>query len=159
MDDFETFSSTSVTSFGVCSFSHWWLQLWSLSVSVVRRYSCPFACPACLWILCSTIWARMASGHIVLMNYSQLSFHLSFPLIMPRKLNTLILLFPDLGMRILDHVLSILSRGGRNSAFHNFTHIQGQVQVRLFQLYTTSLSCHCSRHVEYLNHLCFRSIL
>jgi hypothetical protein len=33
------------------------------------------------------------------------------------------------------------------------------VQIALFQLYTTPLPCHCSRHVEYLNHICFRSIL
>ena len=121
-----------------------------LSALVKWRCTCSFASPACLRILCSAILGRKASGRMVLTKHSQVSFHCSIYVYMPRKLNTPLLLFLDLGARFLYQILCFLYRGARKSFFGPFGHIQAQAHVGLFQLYPTSLPCHSSRHVENL---------
>jgi len=154
IDDFKRLSSGITTGWCRCNSRQWWLRLWShlhshLCPSVSWRYSCPIECPGCLWIVCSAILARKASGHMVLTKHSRVSFHPSLLLSISRKLNTLHLLFPDLGMRFLDQVLYLLYCGTRKCIFGHSGHIQGQAHVGLFQLYPISLPCHRSRHVEY----------
>jgi hypothetical protein len=70
-----------------------------------------------------------------------------------------LLLFSDLGVRYLDEVLCFSDCGAQTPAFAHVAHIQGQVHVGLFLLYTTSLPCHRSRHVDYRNHIRFHSVL
>jgi len=102
--------------------------------------------------------ARKASERVVLTKHSRVSFCRSLHLGMPRKLNTLLLLFSDLGARFVDQILRSLYRSAQKPFFGHFGHVQGQAHVGLFQLYTTSLPCHCSRHVEYLQEVscCFK---
>jgi len=132
--------------------------LWSrLSASVGRRCSCTFASPACLRILCGAILARKESDHFVLMKHSRVSFYHSLQHLMPRQLNTPLLLFSDLDAMFLDKILRFLYSCARKPSFHHFGRIQGQVHVTLFQQYPTSLPCHSSRHVENLREIrcCF----
>jgi len=80
-------------------------------------------------------------------------FLLQPPLVMPRTPNTLLLLFLDFGARFLDQILHFLYCGTHKPFFGHFGHIQCQAYVGLFQLYTTSLPCHSSRHVENLQEI------
>jgi hypothetical protein len=50
-------------------------------------------------------------------------------------------------------VLCFLYCAARKTTFSHFGHVQDQAHVRLFLLYTTSLPCHPSRHVEYLKEI------
>ena len=163
IDVFETVSSGRVRGCGRWCSGQWWRYLWSwhwsLSASCGRSYTWPFQSPACLRILYSAILTGKASGCMVLTNHSRVSFHRSLHLVVPRKLSIPLLLFLDLGARLLDRVFRLLYCGSRKPAWSQFGHIHGQAHVGLFQLYTTSLPCHCSRHVEYLNDISFRSCL
>jgi len=167
IDDFKTLITGNVTSWGKwCSgqrgrrlWSRLWSRLWILlSASVGRRCTCSFASPARLRILCGAILARKASGRLVLTKHSRVSCYRSLHLVMPRKLNTPLLLFSDLGTWFLDQILRFLHSGARKPTFGHFGHVQGQAHVGLFQLYTTSLPCHSCRHVEYLQEIscCFK---
>jgi len=62
-----------------------------------------------------------------------------------------LLLFLDLRARFLDQILCFLYCGTRKHSFRYIAHVQGLEHVGLFQLYTTSLPCRRSRHVEYLH--------
>jgi len=131
-----------------------WRRLYSeLSASVGWRCTCLFGSPACLQIVCSEIWARKASVHVVLMKHGWVSFYCSHHRFMPRKLNTPLLLFLDFGGRFLAQILHFLYWGTRKSALVHFWHVQGQAHVGLFQLYPTSLLCHSIRHGENLQQI------
>jgi len=148
-------SSGSVTRWGeLCSGQRGRPLRSQLSPSVGRWCTCTCAPPACLRIVCGAIVARKESGRVVLTMHSWVSFQRSLHLVMPRKLNTPLLLFFDLGMRILAHILRFLYCGARKPSFGHFGHIEGQAHIRLFQLYPTSLPCHSSRHVENLPEIC-----
>ena len=125
---------------------------------VGRRCSCSFASPACLQIVCGAIRAKKASGCVVLMKHSQESINRSLHLFKPRKLNPPLLFFSDHGPRFLDQTLRFLYRGAGKPSFGHFDHVQGQAHDRLFQVYTTSLRCHHSRHVKYQTEIscCFK---
>jgi len=171
IDKLGTLSSESVTGCGGWGSGQRWRHLWSwlwarlwsglwslLFASVGWRWTCSFASPACLRILCGAIPARQVSGHVILMKHSGLSFYHSLHCFIPRKLNTPLLLFLDFGARLVDWVLWFFYCGVRKPSFRDCGHVQGQAHVELFQLYTTSLPCHRSRHVEYLQEIdcCFK---
>ena len=152
--DFKTLSCGGFTSWGGWCSGQRWHRLWSLlSALIGRRCTCSFASPTCLRIFCCAILARKASCHVVLMKHSLMSFYRSLHCFMPRKLNTPLLLFSDLSTRYLDAILRFLYCGAQKPSFGRFGHIQVQAAVRLFQLYMTSLPCHRSRHVEYLQEI------
>jgi len=132
------------------------LRSW-VSALVGWRCTCSFATPACLWIHCGAILARKASGCVVLTKHSWVSSYRRLLCYMPWRLNTPHLLFLDLGARFLQQILRFLYRSVQKPFFGHFSHIQGQVHVRLFKLYPTSLPCHSSRHVENLEEIscCF----
>jgi len=151
IDDFEKLCSGSVTSCGGWHAGKWLSRLGSQrSASVRWRCTCSFESPACLQILCGAILARQAARRVVLTKHSWLSFYRSPHSLMPRKLNTPLLLFSDLGGGFLDQVLCFLYCGARKAFLGHFGHIQCQAHVGLFLLYPTSLPCNSSRHVEYL---------
>jgi len=118
-------------------------------------------------VLCvSSVWgffgvaivARKASGRVVLTKHSRVSFYHSLLLLMPRKLNTQLLLFLDLGARFLEQILRFLSCGAHKPLFSHFGYVPGQVLVELYQVYTISLPCHRSRHDDNLQEIscCFK---
>ena len=91
-----------IASWGRSRSGQRWHQLWSrLSASVGWRCTCSFASPVCLQIVCSAIWARKASGRVLMMKHSRVSFYRRLHLFMPRKLKTLLLLLTDLGAGFL----------------------------------------------------------
>jgi len=154
IDDLGPLNSGTVTSWGRWCFGQRWRRLWSrLSASVGGRCACSVASPSCLRNFCSAILARKASGHLVLTKHSQVSFYRSLHLLMPRKLNTPLLLLSDIGARSFHPELRFLYCGARIAIFGHFCNIQGQAHVGLFQLYPTSLPCHSSRHVGNLQEI------
>ena len=158
IDDLRRLNSGSVTSWSGWRAGQWWSPLWSpLSASVGWRCTCSFASPACLQILCGAILARKAAGLLVLTKHCQVSLYRSLYLFMPRKLNTPLLLFSDLGGCFLNEVFRFLDHGARKAFFGHFGHIQRQAHVGLFQLYPTSMPCHSCRYVENLQDIscCF----
>jgi len=158
IDDLGMFSPGSVTGWGGWHAGQRWHRLWSpLSVSVGWRCTCSFASPACLLILCGAILARKAAGRVVLTNHCQVSLYCSLHLFMLRKLNTPVLLFLDLGAWFFNEIFRFLYCGTWIAFFGHFGCIQSQAHVGLFQLYSTSLPCHSSRHVENLQDIscCF----
>jgi len=151
IDDFRRLNFRTVTSWGGCRAGQWRSRLWSLlSASVGWRCTCSFASPACLRILCGGILAWEAAGRLVLIKHCRVSSYCSLHLFVPRKLNTPLLLFSDLGGWFLDEIFRFLDCGPRKAFFGHFGHVQGQAHVGLFQLYPTSLPCHSCRHVENL---------
>jgi len=151
-------NSGSVTGWGGWCAGQWWSWLWSpLSASVGWRCTCSFAFPACLWILCGAILARKAARRLVLTKHCRVSLYRSLQLFVPRKLNTPLLLFSDLGAWFLNEIFRYLDCSARKAFFCHFGHIEGQAHVGLFQLYQTSLPCHSCRHVENLQDIscCF----
>jgi hypothetical protein len=101
-------------------------------------------------ILSGAILARKAAGHLVLTKHCRVSLYRSLHLFVPRKLNTLLFVFSDLGAWFLYEIFRFLSCGARKAFFGHFGHIQPQAHVGLFQLYPTSLPSHSCRHVENL---------
>jgi hypothetical protein len=69
---------------------------------------------------------------------------------MPRKLNTPVLLFWDVGAWFLNEIFRVLYCGAQEAFFGHFGHIQHQAHVGMFQLYPTSLPCNSCRYVENL---------
>jgi len=158
MDDLGRLSSRSVTGWGGWRAGQMWCRLWSLlSASVGGRCTCSFASLACLQILCGAILAREAARRLVLTKHCQVSLYCNVPLLMPKKLNTPLLLFSDLGAWFPNEIFHFLYCGAQKAFFGHFGHIQHQAHVRLFQLYTTSLPCHSCRHGENLQDIgcCF----
>src|SRR5882757_3457903 len=143
---FITFVSLSVT---------WWCRWRSgrRCRRFWRRCGGSFAPPAGLRILCCTILAWKAAGRMIFVNHCRVSFHRSLHLLMPRKLNSSLLLFSDFGARFLNQLLRFLYCGARKPAFGHFRHIPGKAHVGLFQLYPTSLPRHSRRHVENLQEI------
>ena len=90
---------------------------------------------------------------MVLRKHSRVSFYRCFHLLVPRKLNTQVHLFSDLSVTFLDQILRFLYCSMGNPFFGHCGPVQGQAHVGLFLLYTTSLPCHCSRHVRYLQEI------
>jgi len=159
IDDFGKLRSGSVTGWGSWYVCHRWCRLWSLlSASVGRRCTCSFASPSCLRMFRGAMLATKASGRVVLTKYSWLYFHCSLYHHMPRKLNTLLRIFSDLGARLFVQILPLLYCGARKPFFAHLGHIHGQANVGLFQLYTTSLPCHHTRLVECVQDIncCFK---
>ena len=151
IDDFSRLSSGSVTGWGGWRAWPRWSGLWNpLSASGGWRCTCSFACPACLQNLCVAILARKAAERLVLTNHCRVSLYRSLHLFVPRKLNTPLLFFSDVGVWFLYEIFHFLKRGARKAFFGHFGHIQRQAHVGLFQLYPTSLPCHSCRHVENL---------
>jgi len=154
IDDFRKLSSRSDTGWG--GWGGWrawrmWSRLWSpRSASGGWRCTCSFASPACLQILWGAILARKAAGRLDLTKHCRVSLYRSLHLVMPRKLNTPLLPFPDLGAWFLNKIFCFLYCGAQKAFFGHVGHIQCQAHVRLFQLYPTSLPCHRCRHVENL---------
>jgi len=154
IDQFRRLSSGSVTGWG--RWGGWrdgrmGSRLWSpYSASGGWRCTCSFASPACLGFLCGAILTWDAAGHLVLMKHCRVSLYRSLQLVMPRKLNTPLLLFSNLGTWFLNKIFRFLYCGARKAFFGHFGHIQHQAHVGLFQLYPTSLPCHSCRHVENL---------
>jgi len=151
IDDFRWLSSRSVTGWGGWCAGRRWSRLWSrLSVSGGWRCTCSFASPAYLWVLCGAISPRKTAGRLVLTKHCRVSLYCSLHLSMPRKLNTPLLLFPDLSAWLLNVIFSFLYCGAGKAFFGHFSHIQRQAHVGLFQLYPTSLPYHSCRPVENL---------
>jgi len=71
----------------------------------------------------------------------------------PKETQLPLLLFSDIGPRLLDQVMSVLYCGAWNPSFAYSGHIQGQAHVRLFKLDLTSLPCHSSIHVDNLQEI------
>jgi len=109
-----------------------------------------FASPACLGIWCYAILAWKAAVSLIFPQHRQVSSHRSLDIVMPRKLNTPLLLFSDFHPRLLDQQLGLLFCGTRKPAVGHFGHIQGQAHVRVSKLCSTSLPCHSCRCVENL---------
>ena len=89
-----------------------------------------------------------------LTKHHRLSFYCSLHHFMPRKHNIPLLLFSQFGARYLNQILHSLYCGSPKPTYGHFCHIQRQAHIGLFQLYTTSLPCHSSRHVENLEDIC-----
>ena len=105
IDDCSRLSSGSVTGWGVWRAWRRWGQLWNLlSASGGWRCTCSFACPACLRIFCGDILARNAAGCSVLTKYCQVSLYPSLHLFVPRKLNTPLLFFSDVGAWFVNEI-------------------------------------------------------
>ena len=162
LDDVKRLSSRFVSSRGwrysslrwrrLCSLlcSQHRSELWSqLSASVGWRCTCSVVSPAYLWIICNAIYARKAPRHAVLMQNSQLSFYGCLRLVLPTKLNDSLLTFFDPCIRCLHKILHFPHCGAQRPSFVHFGHVQGQAHVGLFHLYSTSLTCHRSRLVDY----------
>jgi len=145
IDDLKRSNFRSVSHWGGWRAGQGRSRLWSpLSASVWRRCTCSFASPACLRILCDAILAWKAAGRLVLTKHCWVSFNRSLHLVVPRKLNTPLLLFSDLGAWFHTEIFRLLDCGARNAIFGHVSHIEGQAHVGLFQLYPTSLPCHSS---------------
>jgi len=158
IDDFRRLSSGSVTGWGGWHARRRWSWLWSwFSAAGGWKCTCSFASPACLQILCGAMLARKAAGRLVLTKHCRVSFYSSLYLVMPRKLNTPLLFFLDLGAWFLNEIFCFLYCSARKAFFGHFGHIQRQAHVGPFQLYLTSLPCHSCRHVENLQDIscCF----
>jgi len=158
IDHFSWLSPGGVTSLGGWRAGRRWSWLWSPhSASVRAMCTCFFASPACLRILGGAILARMAAGRLVMTKHCRVSLYRSVHLVMPRKLNTPLLLFSDLGVWFRSEIFRFRYCGARKAFFGHCGHIQGQAHVGLFQLYPTSLPCHSCRHVENLQDIsrCF----
>jgi len=75
IDGLGTMSSGMVTIWGRWRFGQRWRRLWSrLSALVGWKCAWSFVSQSCLRILCSAIWARKASGRVVLTKHSRVSF-------------------------------------------------------------------------------------
>jgi hypothetical protein len=94
--------------------------------------------------------AIKAAGRLVLMKHCWVSWYCSLHHCTPRKLNTPLLLFSDLGRWFRNKIFHFLYCGMQKAFFGQFGHIQHQVHVGLFQLYPTTLPCHSCSHVENL---------
>jgi hypothetical protein len=151
IDNFRKLSSRIVNRWGVRLFAKGWHRLGiQLLVSVGAKKTCSFASQSFLRILCRASLAKKASGRVVLMTYSRVSFYPSLHRFIPRKLNTPLLRISDLSGRFLDQKLRFLHCRVRKPASVHFCHTHGQAHVGLFYLYPTSLSCHSGSHVENL---------
>jgi len=110
--NFSRLSSGSDTGWGGWHAGRRWSRLWSpISESGWWRCTCSWASPVCLRILCGAIWARKAAGRLVLTNHCRVSLYCSLHLFMPRKLNTPVLLFSDLGVWFLNEIFRFLYCG------------------------------------------------
>jgi hypothetical protein len=148
IDDLRWLSSGGVTGWGGWRAGRRWSRLCSPhSASGGGRFTCFFASPECLQILCGAILARKATGRFVMTKYCRVSLYRSLHLFMPRKLNTPLLFFSDLGGWFLNELFCFLYCGVRKAFFGHFGHIQHHAHVGLFQLYPTFLPCHSCRHV------------
>jgi len=109
-----------------------------------------FAPPAGLRILSSTILAWKAAGHMISINHCPVSFYRSLHLLIRRKLNSSLLLFSDFSARFLNQSLCFPCCSRPKPSLGHFRHVQGEAHVGSFQLDTTSLPRHSSRHVDNL---------
>ena len=94
---------------------------------------------------------------MIFTNHCSVSFYHSLHLGMPGRHNTPLLFFSDFSARFLDWLFRFLHCATQKPFFTQFGHIQSKKHVGLFKLYPTSLSCHCSWHVENLQEIshCF----
>jgi len=130
---------------------HWdWCRL---LVSVRWRNNLSFAPAECPQILGSAILPTKASISVVMTKYSHLSFYRGLHYSIPSELNSPLLLFSDLGTRLLEQVLGFFYCSAQKPCLGHSGHIQRQAHVGLFQLYPTSLRCHSSRYVGNLQEI------
>jgi len=80
-----------------------------------RRCGGSFPPPAGHWVLCCTYLAWMAASRMIFVNHCRVSFPRSLHLVMPRKLNSSLLLFSDFGARYLNSLLCFLYCGARTA--------------------------------------------
>jgi hypothetical protein len=128
---FKTFISISVT---------WW-GMWQ---SRRRRYSGPSCSQLWLRCVCSFVpptylrivfWAILewkAAVHMLFINLCQVFFCCSLHLLMPRKLNSLHLLFSEFSTRFVNLLLRFHYCGARKPTYGHFAHIQDKAHVGLF---------------------------
>jgi len=109
---------------------HFWCRL---SESVGQRGICYLVTPACLRIHCGAILTRKAFVSVVSTKCSWVSVYRSHHHSMPRKLNSPLLLFSDIGVRFLVQVLPFLYCGTQKLSFGHNGPIQGQGHVGLIQ--------------------------
>jgi hypothetical protein len=158
IDDFRRLSSRGVTPWGGWRASRRWSRFsCPHSASGGGRCTCCFASPACLRILCGAILARKAAGRLVMTKHCQVSSYCSLHLFMPRKLNTPLLLFSELGAWFLNEIFCFRYWSAQKAFFGHFGKIQHQAHVGLFQLYPSSLPCQRCRYVKNLQDIsqCF----
>ena len=158
IDDLGMLSSGSVAGWGGWRARQRLSRLYSpLSASVGWWCTWFFASPACLRFVCGAFLARKAARCLGLTKHSWLSLYLSLHIVMPRKLNTPLLPFSDLGVWFLIEIFRCLHCGARTAFFCQFRHIQRRAHVGMFQLYPTSLPCHSRSPVETLQDIscCF----
>jgi hypothetical protein len=149
IDNLATLSPGTVTSWGGWHHEQRWRRLWSqLSASAGWRCTCPTTTAVGILILCCASLPMKTSGSVVLTKHSQASFYCSLHQFMRRKLNTLLVLFLNLGGRYLDQTFHFCDCGVRKPFFAHFGLTQGPAHIGLFQLYPTSLLCHSRSHVE-----------
>jgi len=98
--DFESLSTLTATCWRRCISRRWGQWRW--------RCTCSFASPAYLRILPCAILARKAAVHLIFTNHCWLSFHRSMHVTMPRKFNSQVLLFSDVGVTFLNQILRFL---------------------------------------------------
>jgi hypothetical protein len=147
--DSRTLSSGSVPSLAEWDTRKMWSRLCSpLSASVGWRCTWSLASPACLRILCSAILAWKAAASLALTKHCRVSLYRSPHHFMPRKFNTRLLFFSDLGVWFLNQIFDFLYYGTLKAFFGHFGHIQRQTHAGQFPLYPTSLPCHSCRHDE-----------
>jgi hypothetical protein len=98
-----------------------------------------------------------AAVRLIFANYCKVSFDHRLHLVMPRKLNTQLLLFSVFGPRLLESMLRFLYSSAWKLSIGHFGHIQGKMHVGMFKLYPTSFCCHSSWHIENLQEIscCF----
>lgn len=146
--EFRTSSAGSVTRFGRSSVAQnlSWLGSWH-SASVGWTSTSSFASPAGMPILCNAIGARNSAQCLGLTKHCSVFLYRSLRLVMPRKLNTLDILFSDLGAWFQIVMYRIPYCGMRTGFFGHCGPIQGQLHVGLFLLYPISLPSHTCRHV------------
>jgi len=123
--NFITYSSVCVT---------WWCR-WRSGRRcrwVWQRCTGFFALPACLWIFCSAIWPWKTTVHMIFINHCRVSFYFSLHLLIPRKLNSSLLLFSDFRARFLNQLLHFLHCSVQKPSFSQFGLIQGMAHVELF---------------------------
>jgi len=102
------------------------------------------------------LWCHVVKGSIRACGFDEAQpgvFLSHLHLLIPKKLNTPLVLFSDLGARFLDQILRFLYCEVWKPSFGHIGHVQGQADVGLFQLYMTSLPCHRCRHVEYVQEI------
>ena len=110
-----------------------WHRFWCwLSELLWWRCTHAFAPPAGLNSLYCEILARKAAIRLMVPRHTRVSFHRSFHICVPQKLNPLHPLFSDFSPTFLDQVLRFLYSRVRKPSYGHFGHIQCKAHTRQF---------------------------